>query len=249
MLCNIEWTRMRTLMILAVFLGACCLPALSQWTASTDADLQKCMGEAAAKYIPQRDLSLTYEMFYYNDQQDLEPAERSIARIFRKGQSHRSEQLGILTIQDEKLRVSIDSAARVVLVSTPVAAFDPWSGAMGNDLMASAQKIGVQRSNGGQRFRLMFGTNDLYEAIEIAFDPQGWMLELVLLYRRHPQANALFSPEYRRPKVIMRFEQPKPLPVIAKHSFETGSVVDLSATMIQLRPNWSNYQLIDTRYK
>lgn len=235
--------------ICMAFFGMCAALAMGQWQPATGAELSRAIETNHKNYGTLTDFSLRYEMLHYEDQGLPNPSERHAMRIDRRGDSYRAEQLGILTIQDNTIRVSVDSTGAIVMLAAPSAMESEQVNTWKERIIPLATSIGKQMTPRGTRYRLMLPASTGFDAVEIAFDGAGWLQELVVLYAHSPQSQHLFTPAQLRPKVVTRFERPIALKTDPKVDMDPSKIVDLSGDTPTLRSKWKSYQLIDTRYR
>lgn len=236
-------------MTIALLLSLVTTLGRAQWQPASAAELARAMDANHAHYNGLGDFSLRYEMLHYEDQSHVKPSEQHAMRIDRRGGSYRAEQLGILTIQDKDIRVSVDSAGAIVMLASPTAIEAEQLGQWKDRIIPLASSIGKQTTTQGTRYRLMLPASTGFEAVEIAFDQAGWLQELVVLYLHSPQSQHLFTPSLHRPKVVTRFKRPETMKGGEAIAMDPKAIVDLSGRTPALRSNWRSYQLIDTRYR
>jgi|GEM_PF-2719725 len=235
--------------VVALILLVTCSRAFGQWQPADPEELTKAMAANQEHYRALGDFSLRYELIHYQDQGSPQPFERHAMRIDRKGSRYRAEQLGILTLQDENMRVSVDSAGAIVMIAAPAKLEAEQTDHWRKNILPLARSIGKRTTGTGMRYRVMLPISTGFEAVEIQFDRDNWIQELVVLYDRSPQHDHLFTPELLRPKVITRFNKPEAISGRDVIVMDPGTIVDVTTLQPVLRPKWRSYQLIDTRYR
>lgn len=220
----------------------------AQWDAAPASEVLAALDRNTTHYAGLKDFRLEYDMIFFHNSTDKQPRERYRARIDRKGERYCADQMGILTIQDANVRVCVDTANRTVLLAPSGVVMD-HTASWETQVLPSARYIGKQHTDAGTRYRVMLPISSGFEAAEILFDQAGWLREVAMFYNAPPQGQDLFSPAFNNPKVVLSFERPKTLPDdVPSSSLDPASIVQLKPDGAVLKPRWSSYELIDTRY-
>jgi hypothetical protein len=153
---------------------------------------------------------------------------------------------GMLTLQDERIRVLADPAGRTIYVSTPedpLKVFDPLLRGL---LISNAEALEWSRRPDGDHYRLRFPEGSQYQAVEMVFDGQGWLRQLEMQWGHViPLDPDVKMSAMVRPRVVMEMQRP---------GHFSGTVeMDPSTMVIGTKGNlratgqWKDYEVFDTR--
>ena len=236
---------MRRLSITGIFLlGSIVLNG--QWSSATKEELVTAMKAAGDLYRAKPDMRLDYQILQFTGGSTTKPDQHTRAHIIRKGDQQRSEQLGVTTVQNEKMRIVVDTASRTMLIGPPIPEPTPVAAALDGALINSARSVGKQVSDTGTRYRVMLSTGTSYEAIETSFDKNGWLREITLHFHSHIGAQA--GSPLVQPRMTLLFEPARTWSGDkAPSEFDIGRYLRFQEGVPVTQPLWAGYQIIDTR--
>jgi hypothetical protein len=192
---------------------------------------------------------LNIDIASFRSYTDASPYDRATSLLTKIGKRYRVEALGMLTIQDELHRITVDSAEKVLMVGH---AGDMMQ-AIGSDhseaILKSASAISKRTTPSGTIYRATFREGSYYEHMEIGYDPKGWLSSVACYWRHAIQENPddPRSPSYK-PKITFTFDRPQSI-----SASTPGGTLDLSSyvTFKDEKPlagaSYRDYELIDTR--
>lgn len=189
----------------------------------------------------------------YKDHLSKEQVECSTGYYKRVANSLATEAAGQRTIQNEKLKVIVDTADRVVTVMNPGNLSPVIASTEDLDLLlANAKNLRRMRLGKSERYRIDFNKNDQYEAYEFVVS-DGGMLE-TLVYYYSEQVEKIYDENSERgrevkmkPRLEITFSAYQ---VPAKHvafEFSERSVLVQENGKISLTGEYKNYRLLDYR--
>lgn len=236
---------MRRLSITAlVFLGSVLLHG--QWSSATKEEVVTAMKAAADLYRAEPDMRLDYRILQFTGGSGAKPDHQTQAHMIRKGKQQRSEQLGVTTVQNEKMRIVVDTASRTMLIGPPIPEPTPVATALDGALINSARSVGKQVTDHGTRYRVMLGPGTSYDVIETLFDGNGWLREITLHFHSSIVVQGGNPPV--QPRMTLLFEPARSLNGGTSFSdFDIDRYIRFQEGVPVAQPLWAGYQIIDTR--
>lgn len=219
------------------------------WEPAGIADIVQRVQANQRKYEALPAFKLSAVVLAYQNAGDAVPNDRGTSTVWKSGKRSRSEHLGMITYQDERLRVLIDPEERMIYLSEPFEVMELMGPSFREDVLATASAIGRSEQADGTHFRLKFPAPAEYDVVEVLFDKQGWLRRIDTYWARpvpldpgDPRSPLL------HPKVVVELAVPQPV--------DPASVQADPATVVAIRPQgpvalgaWKEYQVFDTRVK
>lgn len=234
--------------VLMVMLQASITNMVAQeWRSASIEQLRAAIGASGAKFGDLTHMRMRMRIDAYLTATDLEPHQRSTSTLWRKGDQYRTDYMGVSSYQDKRIRVTVDTEQRSILLGTPSDPLMAARGALQDSVLSRATHIGRATLPDGTHYRLMFGGVLGFEAIEVVFDPGGWMRRIEMLWATEVDLRYRDPSSPRvRPKVVMEMEVPER---IDPGSVDTDplSVVDVRSDGVVARGRWQGYSVFDTR--
>lgn len=174
--------------------------------------------------------------------------------IYYRGEKNqfRSESAGITTIQNGKLKLSIDTIQKIVVISKSD------SLALGIDVTANIPSLlkeidTVFYMDGPKRlFQLVLNESNIYfSGLEFAIDPKSYQLvSSTIFYRPSNYFSEHMEDEtIENPKIVIEYSPFAPLSKsVALFSFSKWVIEEKNGDFT-LQSLYSDYELIDTRFK
>lgn len=239
---------MRTITALALL--ALALPMAAQsWAPATADELLSRLDASAAKYNAMEHYEARAALLVYANPGDKEPSERGESRVWKLGGKAKAEHLGMVSYQNEKLRVTIDPDDRIMVLAEP----EEYLGLMGIEerraLLGLAQSIERRTDDLGDRFRARFPAGSEYEVVLFTFDKNGWLRRLethwghaVPLIPDNPLTATI------TPRVVMELEPPRRVAPTAVKADPSEAVAFVNG---QPRPTpaFEGFTVIDNRLR
>lgn len=195
---------------------------------------------------------LTTEVMSYRRSSDVVPSDQVFSTVWRNGKRFKAEQLGLWSYQNDSLCAAIDEDERTVVISEPRGANENALTDRVKGLLHEGSSIACQEMNGGKLFRVTYGPNSPNAFMDITYEADGWMSEVVLQLRSGNYTGGEGPPfSIDDPKVVFRFHRPGPLEGKAAEGIGQGPLayIRMGAQGLILTGRWSAYRLIDTRYR
>lgn len=190
------------------------------------------------------------EMASYRSGEDKVPFERARGRVYRSGKGYRNEVAGIVTISDGELRVTLDSAERVMVLAKADTLEELFTLEARAATVRAAKTCAKRTTPEGLQYRLSFPETMPYAHMDLLYDAQGWLRRLELQWAQGIQEefDVEGAPAYK-PRVTITFEQPMAMP-----ERTLSPLMDLRQYLSastkgkpQAVQAYAGYQLIDTR--
>ena len=222
------------------------LGAAQTWQTVKPAELMAMLDASAAKYKAYNAYHLTSNLYAYHNSTDPRPAEEAISQVWKDGNKAKAEHMGMVSYQNEDLRVSIDPEERLMMIAEP----QDFFGLLGQEYRESVfQAAAITRADlpDGARFRAKFGPGSDYELIEFKFDKAGWLRRMETHWGQ-PIALAPDNPMTAliTPMVVLEMGVPQRI--------APGSVVvdpSVAVRIVKGKPvvaqAYTGYELIDNR--
>lgn len=223
--------------------------AHGQWRPASPDELEQHIVKNRALYDGVGAFSLDYTISVFRDASSVLPEQVMKGHVgSSKGRSW-SAQPGMLTVQDEHLRVLVDSTQRVVMVSAPTRDEAYLGSAFSSKVLAGARAIGAMRTGEGDVFRILFNDGGAIDAMETTFDDKGWLRRVTVYWRKMEADDPRAGIGFVAPRMDTRFAVPQRLPAdrAVEARMDTGRLVRISEGGLRPLGALSTYELIDTR--
>lgn len=223
--------------------------AHGQWGAAPPGELERRIAKNRALYEGVGAFSLDYTITVYRDASSVLPEQVMKGHVGSSQGRSWSTQPGMLTVQDERLRVLVDSAQRVVMVSAPTQDEAYLGSAFSSKVISGAKAIGTMRTNEGDVFRILFHDGAAIDAMEVTFDAKGWLRRVIVYWQRMEADDPRTAIGFVAPRMDTRFSVPQRLPAdrATAARMDTGRLVQNSEGGLKPQGALSTYELIDTR--
>ena len=198
--------------ILAALLCLIQLQPLSaqDWKPASADELLSRLDASAAKYKGMEHYEARTTLLVYARAGDAQPSERGESRVWKVGTRAKADHLGMISYQNEKVRVTIDKDDRVMVLAEP----EEYVGLMGLEerraILGMASDIHVHAGVDGVHYRVRFPKGSEYDEVLFAFDPSGWLRRMetqwgnaVPLIPDNPLTDVIL------PRVVMELEPPR----------------------------------------
>lgn len=189
------------------------------------------------------------ELASYRSSTDVAPFDRAESLLQKAGDRSRVDHMGIITVQDGRLRVTVDTTEHVILVAKADDIMDVIGADHAHLIIEQAAAVTKKAIAAGVTYKVMFRPGAYYDRVEITYDKDGILARADLFWRIAIQEDPddPRSPAYT-PRVTMLFGRPR---AIAEAAITKR--LDLSAYIVMKNgrpiaaPGWTGYEVIDTR--
>ena len=222
------------------------------WIPCDQALLTAQMAKFDALMAKQTRCKLTTELVSYRRSTDVVPSDHAFSTVWRHGKRFKAEQLGLMSYQNDSLCAAVDEEDKKVVISEPRGTQENLLSDRVKGLLYEVSSIACQDINGGKLFRVEYARNSPNAHMDITYETDGWMSEVVLQLRSGNYTGGegpLTSID--DPNVVFRFQRPGPLEGKAAEGIGQGPLAFIRSGThgLVLTGKWSGYRLIDTRYR
>ncbi len=164
--------------------------------------------------------------------------------------SYHSNTLGITTIQDSKLKITIDSTNKAILVSNPDESISTWKNLNDENLFSAISYAQHKNNaNGTTSYKLYYKPNNQFKYFEIIVGESSWVQEFIIFYQSqefyNPQSDKM---EFLNPKIKVKYFNLS-FSNINQNMFSLEKYLAKNDKSYKLTKPYMHYELIDTRYK
>lgn len=192
----------------------------------------------------------------YKDYFSKEIIESSEGYYKRLGNKYKTEAVGIKTIQNEKVRIIIDTTDKLITVLNPGKLNPALTDAKDLEVMLDNVKALKKRKIGKNIcFRIDFIKNELYEAYEFTINDKGLLESLIYYYSEQIEEDdgdgQYLSPLKTKvkPRLEVLFSNYQAPVTISESEFQEKSIVLNDKQKINLLDKYKTFQLKDYRYQ
>lgn len=236
----------------ACFLLVSYKPAGTVWQKAEIATVAKELKELQLSYSKITAYSVNINYVTFDTKSNDEVHDRSKGYFIKSGLNCKSSLLGIFSVQNEKLRVTIDSGARVIQVSNSFEFKDP--GFSLNDyikILGVCKTVKKTSANNTVGYRFETKNTEGITAQEV-FIENGITKEVNVYYANEHflRENNAVKKEIVYPKLQVLFYNFNQKTRFSASDFSTDKIVSIgSDKKIKVTPGYKGYKLIDGRIK
>lgn len=220
------------------------------WEKTDIADFEKNTKQAADFYKGLTKFSVNITHASYKGNTTTVAHEKVNGYFKRDGKNYKSSMMGILTIQNEKAKIVIDTTGKTILIASPDS-FESSDIVSLEAIQAKKDLKTTSKKTEGKstRYKLEY-TSGKYSTCELLLDEEGAIKEIVFLFRDKYRMNPNDEKsEMVSPKAVISYTDLKKNPVINPSEFAISNYVDLSEkeTPVGVK-SYKEYRIVDTRY-
>jgi hypothetical protein len=187
----------------------------------------------------------------YRSKTDVQAHDIERAMVRKEGMRFRSEIGGVVTIQDEYIRIMVDKQAKVVMMADPFKFKDMFMEAFAIEATESFGTCAARPKDGGVEYRFTFNKGAVYEHIVAWYDAKGWLRRTETVWHAGvSEAPLLPMAVVTQPRLVTEYGMPS---VIKKGEFTTATdpwtILEKGTEGPKVRSEWATYELIDTRLR
>lgn len=205
-------------------------------------------------FINNTNYSFDIKYTSFKNHSSSEIIENSNGYYKRSGNKYVTQAVGIKTIQNEKLRMIVDTNDKVIAISNPsTLAPNIQSSEDLNKLLENVKSLKKKINGKTSVFRIDFKKNELYEAYEFAVNEKGLLEKLVYYYSEQTEKDYGDGEEQKpvvvkiKPRLEIVFFNYQIPANINESEFSDKSVVLAANSKITLLNKYKVYQLKDYR--
>lgn len=168
----------------------------------------------------------------------------------RSGNSYISNSLGIVTIQNDRYRASVDTVNHWIILTNP----SPVSGRPVDTeqlsaLFSKAKELKKMITDVSVRYRLEFNTNPFYDAFEFELNPNGTLKKMTFFYSKEVKKQEDGDDVAKtKPRTEIEFSGYK-LNSVKGNLFSLDKYMKLDGRKVQLAAHYKAYELKDYRFE
>jgi hypothetical protein len=172
---------MKTIVLNILLLSA--LSFYAQTQGSAREDFIKAYAKLWNKLTGMENYSFQLDYRSYKDHNEREPFETATGVYKKSGKNYMCNVLGIKTIQNSRMKITIDSAEKLIVLTAP----QNISPAAMNldqvrDLLDNAKSLTKKIVGKYTTYRIEFNKNELYQSMEYRFEAEGGLTQLSYYY-------------------------------------------------------------------
>lgn len=236
--------------LLWALMSAWCLPSVvaQEWTPCAVSVFTAHKAASDAKYGAKSEYRLVLEIKSYRSAGDATPYDKGTVTIVRNGDRYRSEQFGMVILQDKKLRVVVDDGDRSIMVNEPAASDVPFLEQFSKTVFDGLASCAQRKNALGTEFKLVFASGAVYDHMIVRYDQQGWLRGTETHWR-------LPVPEFPddptsaayTPKLVMTYGVPTTPDTTKALELDPGAVVAQRDGTLQGVGRYAGYDVFDGR--
>ncbi len=216
-------------------------------------DVQKVLSkEEAANFLQKvldfynktTEYTVQTKMLAFEDYVSNTPTDTSLGFYSRKGDCVTALSLGLRTIQDQSIKITVDSAQKIILLSAPETSFNTSIEHIKYSIDRSI-KIEYKALKNKEHFFFYYPEGSEYSKVKITIEPNGFISEYFLFYTI--QDNMSEEVKVIKPRAEVYFYDFK---IKAKKEIcSLDAYIQTKDSKTVLSPAFQSYQLLDTRFK
>lgn len=220
------------------------------WTKSSFDDFEKELSDVQKFFSESIKFSVNVTHSTFKGINNNVAYEKKSGKFIRDGKSYRSSIMGMITIQNEKLKIIIDTVGKTILIASPDK-LEP-SNIVSLDYVQTKKNIKTvlkKTENNTKKYKLEYSFGQ-YLSSEITIGSDSNIKEIIIVFREkyHEVQGDKNSPMVN-PKAVISFTDFKKNPSINKSVFDFSSYINISDKgAITGIKSYKNYNIVDTRY-
>jgi hypothetical protein len=219
------------------------------WTTLTQEQFVEAFKGQETFYKNAGSYSLVITHASFTDHNAAAPYEQVSGYLHKDGSSYHSFILGVHTVQNEKVRLEIDSAEKSILVSSPDRSFDPLSSEQLKQSMQGCAMLKERPFDKGKAYRIEYKKGNQLQATEYYAAENGQVTKMVLFYNK-----LAYNPGFRektelfQPRIEVGFTEFRTgVKFSYKNEFDENAYVTLLNGKYKGTGAYSTYRVFDTR--
>jgi hypothetical protein len=195
-------------------------------------------------YNKSTEYTVQTKMLAFEDYISKTPTDTSIGFFSRKDHCISSLAIGLKTIQDETIKITVDTVQKIILLSSPDMHFSTSAQQLQYSI-DQAIKIEYIPSKNKDNLIFYYADGSEYSKVKISIEATGFISEYFLFYAIQDYTSE--EPKTVKPRAEVYFYDFK--------SKATSDICNLDAyiqkinSKIDLSPAYTSYTLMDTRFK
>ncbi|MBI3518104.1 MAG: hypothetical protein HY062_01935 [Bacteroidetes bacterium] len=242
--------------ILFVFVSTISSAQVGTWEVATKSEVISSYQKTWTWFTNTQNYAFKLKYTSYKDYVSKEIIESSEGYYKRLGNKYKTEVVGIKTIQNEKVRIIIDTLDKIITVLNPGKLNPALTNAKDLEVMLDNVKALKKRKIGKSVcYRIDFIKNELYEAYEFTINDKGLLESLVYYYSEQIEEDdgdgQYLAPLKTKvkPRLEVLFTNYQAPITIAESEFQEKLIVLNDKEKINLLDKYKAFQLKDYRYQ
>lgn len=242
------------ILLLSSVLNLSKVQSQTSWQVSTKEETVSAYKKVCDWFINSNSYSFQVKYTSFQSHTSSEVIETSDGFYKRSGKKYVSYAIGIRTLQNEKMRMVIDTADKVIAVTNP-GSLNP-SMQSSEDLIKLLENVKSLRKmsvNGTTTYRIDFRKNELYDAYEFTVNNKGFLDKLTYFYAEQTEKeygdgeDEKPSEKKVKPRLEIIFSQYMSPANTKESEFTDQAILVNNSNKITLLNKYKSYQVNDYR--
>jgi len=246
---NALYTRLFTFVVI-IFIHLDCY-SQDQWTNISPSQAYEVFKSANNWFNKNEVWSIKIKLETFAGHTSNEVQDNSISIVKKYKKNWYTSLMDLHTVQNEKIKLSIDSLEKIILISqADQASMIIPMDSLSMSMLESCRQIRMKKIESESVYKLDFHPNQIYDAIEVTIskDQKFKNMKLFLSLAQPLNPDDEKSPK-AKPRLEMTFIEYKTNIPFNKKEFDVLSYIQLKDNSISLSPQYKNFVLKDTRFK
>jgi hypothetical protein len=194
-------------------------------------------------------LKLKYQSF--ESFSSMKSADESIGYFKRSKLNYHSVMMGIETIQNEKIRIMVDSSNKTILLAEPKKELQsPFDEQEYIKVLDKCRALKKMEGPTEKKLRIEFPAKFYMDSYTITIEKKEIIKKLVIYFGQEISANENEkNAKKSKPRVEISFSEHKANAVIPPHEFSTKKYIEFDGKNYKTNKLYSEYKIYDTRVK
>lgn len=248
---------LRYLYVILVLASGAFKGQTSGWAPCSKEEISAAYHKVCAWMIREESYSFNLSYSSYRDYFTVKKEDASVGLYKRSQDNFYCEALGITTLQNGHIKITVDSAERIIALTDP--------GTLGNAVLmepetlvaylANVKMIRKKEIGRTTLYRIDFRKNELFEAYEFQVKENGLLERLVYYYserteEEYPEEGGKPVTETKiKPRMEIEFSNYKSPVRFSNSAFSEKPFIDLSGGKTRSSATLKDYKIIDYRLK
>ncbi len=177
------------------------------------------------------------------------PHEQSEGYFHKSGSSYRSSMLGMMIIQNSKIKLVIDTGGKHIMIADPDKAFEYMDSDKLEQSLLVCDNIKSRISDNGRIYRIEYQAGSPFAAAEYTTAKSGMINKIVLFYNEFETQEKWSELSQKiKPRVEITYTDFKKNVKFEKDAFSESKYTTLRDGKYVAAGDYKNYKVFDTRF-
>ena len=223
--------------------------AIQEWSEKTATEANQLLLNVQEFFVKTNSYEVTITYQSFTGDLNTKPFESSIGFLKKKGEKIHMYNFGKRVIQDDKLRVTVDSTFQIIQVGNKLKnqtmGLDRLEGALKDQI----QKVKYRITERGSDWQIYFKEEAVLELYQISVSKDYSPIEVLMVQRKEHAIEGDAKGRTAKPKVLIRYSNYKKNTNISDQQFTYDKYITIEKGKVASTKAYNSYQLIDTRTK